>query len=826
MNVLRLAFKTLGRDWRSGELLVLLAALIVAVAAMTAVGFFTDRIAQAVNAQAAEVLAADLVVRSPREIRDEYLSVARDRGLRATRTLSFPSVVFAGEAGTLVSIYAVADGYPLRGRMRISRQPFAPPVPTDLLPVPGEVWADAKLLARLGAAVGDSLKVGDLYLTVSRVLDYRPDQGWRFVDVAPTLLLNLADAPATGLVQPGSRVSYSVLVAGNPAQLAAYRDYLEPSLTDSEQIRDIKNAQPEIRRALRRAERFLGLAGLVSTLIAAVAVAMAARRYAQRHIDSVALMKTMGARQRQVVNFIMLQLLLLAGFAGVVGSLIGYLAQHGLMALLVDVVGTALPWPSLKSAGLGVVTAAVVLSGFALPPLLQLKTVPPARVLRKDLEPPPLRYATTYGLAAVVVGLMVFWIVRDWLLLGLILLGCLVTVGALWFSGRLLVAVLARLRSGAGVAWRYGIANLARRGRETSVQLVAFGVGLMALLLLTLVRNDLMNEWRASLPDNAANNFLINIQPHETDGVHEFFAARGMVEPRLSPLTRARLTHINGTLISEIEFEERWAADREQNLSWSDDLQESNRVINGSWWNDRDSQGGEVSVEEEFANRLRLRLDDELTFDVAGESVSARVTSIRRVQWDTFRPNFFMVFSPDVLKDYPATYVTGVFVDENDRSSLYDLVRKFPGITIIDIDSILGQVRSVMDKSSLAVQYVFLFTLLAGLTVLLAAIQTTRDERMFESAILRTLGARRSVVLQGVAAEFSALGLLAGLLAATGASLVGYLLAVHVFELEYVFDPGLWLMGAVAGTLVVGLSGTLATRSVVNKSPASTLRQV
>lgn len=826
MNILRLAFKTLGRDWRSGELLVLLAALIVAVAAMTAVGFFTDRIAQAVNAQAAEVLAADLVVRSPRDIREEYLSNARQRGLRATRTLSFPSVVFAGEAGTLASIYAVADGYPLRGRMRISQHPFAPPVATDLLPATGEVWADAKLLARLGATVGDRLKVGEIHLSVSRVLAYRPDQGWRFVDVAPTLLLNLSDVPATGLVQPASRVSHSVLIAGNPGQLEEYRDNLEQSLTDSEQIRDIKNAQPEIRRALRRAERFLGLAGLVSTLIAAVAVAMAARRYARRHIDSVALMKTMGARQAQVLKFTLLQLLLLAGFAGAVGSFIGYLAQHGLMTLLADVVGTGLPWPSLKAAGLGIVTAAVVLTGFALPPLLQLKTVPPARVLRKDLEPPPLRYATTYGLAAVVVGLMVFWIIRDWLLLGFILLGSLITVGALWFGGRLLVAVLARLRGGAGIAWRYGIANLARRGRESSVQLVAFGIGLMVLLLLTLVRNDLMNEWRASLPDNAANNFLINIQPHEVAGVREFFVARGMIEPRLSPLTRARLTHINGTPVSEIEFEERWAADREQNLSWSDDLQEGNRIVKGSLWTDRDDQSGEVSVEEEFANRLRLALDDELKFDVAGETVSATVTSIRSVQWDTFRPNFFMVFSPDVLEGYPATYVTGVFVDENDRSSLYDLVRKFPGITIIDIDSILSQVRSVMDKSSLAVQYVFVFTLLAGLTVLLAAIQTTRDERMFESAILRTLGARRSVVLQGVATEFSALGLLAGLLAAMGASLVGYLLAVHVFELEYTFDPGLWLIGAVGGTLVVGLTGTLATRSVVNKSPAGTLRHI
>lgn len=825
MRTASLALRTLGRDWRSGELLVLVGALVVAVAAMTAVGFFTDRVAQAVNAQAAEVLAADLVIRSPREITENYVTDAGSRGLRTTRTLSFPSVVFAGENGTLASIYAVADGYPLRGRMRVSDRPFATPAPTDLIPRPGYVWADAKLLARLGADVGDVINVGVSRLKVTYVLDYRPDQGWRFVDVAPTLLMNIADVAASGLVQPASRVTHLLLVAGQSGVTQSFREYLESALTDGERLQDLSDARPEIRRALRRADRFLGLAGLVSTLIAAVAVAMAARQYSRRRLDSVALMKTMGARQGQILKMTLLQLLLLAGITGVAGGILGYLSQHGLMFLLSDIIGTELPWPSLKAGGLGIVTATAVLAGFALPPLLQLKTVPPARVLRHDLEPPPLKYAWSYGLTAAVVTAMVFWIVRDWRLLTIILLGAAVTIAALWAGGRILVSALSRLRSGVGVAWRYGIANLSRRGRESSVQLVAFGVGMMVLLLLTLVRNDLMNTWRASLPENAANNFLINIQPDEADGVREFFVERGLATPRLSPLTRARMTHINGTSISEIDFEQRWAADREQNLSWSDDIQVGNRIVKGKWWTESQETDPGVSVEEEFAARLRLSLGDKLTFDIAGEAVTATMTSIRSIQWDTFRPNFFMVFSPDTLEGFPATYITAVFIDENDRTDLYELVRRYPGITIIDIDAVLGQVRNVMDKASLAVQYVFIFTVLAGLTVLLAAVQTTRDERMFESAVLRTLGARRGVVLQGVATEFAALGLLAGVLAAMGATLVGYLLAVYVFELEYAFNPLLWAVGAAVGTLVVGLSGTLATRSVVNHSPARTLRQ-
>jgi putative ABC transport system permease protein len=449
-------------------------------------------------------------------------------------------------------------------------------------------------------------------------------------------------------------------------------------------------------------------------------------------------------------------------------------------------------------------------------------------VLRHDLDPPPLRY-TVSMLAAVaaIVGLLL-WMVRDLRLVAIILAGAAATFLALGLTGWLLVRALQGLRGAAGVSWRYGLANLARRGRESVVQVVAFGLGLMVLLLLTSVRNDLMDTWRQGLPADAPNQFLINIQPHEVDAMAAFLREQGLEAPRFVPLVRARLTTINGRDVTQIRFEDpqgdEWAR-RDANLSWVEALQADNRVVAGQFW-DGQPPAPQVSVEQDFGAELGLQLGDELGFDVAGEPVSARVTSFRTVEWDSFSPNFFMVFSPGVLEPYPATFIASLYVGEAERRSVLDLMRAFPSVTAIDLDAALAQVRDVMDKAALAVQAVFVFTLLAGLTVLWAAVQATRDERRYESAMLRTFGATKRRVLTGVAAEFVAIGLLAGLLASAGAGLAGYLLATRLFELDYGFNPALWLAGPLAGMLLVGLSGMAATWRVITHAPISVLRTV
>lgn len=828
MRALRFALLALARDWKSGELAVLVAALLVAVTALTGVGFFTDRISQAVAQQAAEVIAADLRLQGGRAPAAGYVEEARARGIATARTVSFPSVVFHGEVSSLSAVRAAGPGYPLRGRIKVADAPFGPAKVTDLLPGRGEVWPDSRLLARLGATVGDTVIVGAKALRVTRVLDYRPDQGSAFVDLASSLLMNIDDLPATQLLQPGSRATHAVLFAGEPTAIRTFKPWLEAHKLPGERLVDVAEASPQIQSAADRAGRFLGLSALVTVLLAAVAVAMAARRYARRHLDTVALMKCMGASQGFVLTVTVLQLVLLGFAAAGLGAVLGWVAQQALAWLLADLVRGDLPPPTAAPALLGVVTALAMLVGFALPPLLQLRRVPPARVLRRNLEPPPLRYWVSYGLALGALLGMLFWLLRDARLVMFVAAGTGATLALLTAAGWLLVKGAGRLRGGVGVAWRFGLANVARRGGESVAQVIAFGLGLMVLLLLALVRNDLVEEWRASLPRGTPNHFLVNIRDEDREPLREFFAARGVPRPTLYPMIRARLTAINGRPLAALEItgdRARGFAEREQNLTWSAALPADNRLVSGRWWTTTDQGRRLVSVSVEYQQELGLVLGDRLAFDVAGEPLEAVVASVRKVQWDSFQPNFFLVFSPGTLDGMIGTWLTSVKLDPGQRRMLAELVHRFPNVSVFDIEAILAQVREVMDRASLAVQYVFLFTLLAGITVLLAAVQATRDERRYESAILRTLGASRRTVLAGVAAEFTALGLLAGVLAAAGATAGGYFVATELFNLHYHADPWVWATGLGLGVLLVGGAGMLAARGAVNAPPAITLRQ-
>lgn len=823
----RLALRGLGRDWLSGELGVLSVALVVAVAAMTAIGFFTERVGEAMNREAAGVLAADLVVSSRRELDEAWLAAAKDFDLASARTLSFPSVVLFGETSTLVEVRAVSDGYPLRGELRLRDDFFAPVRVADSVPLQGDAWADPRLLARLEAPAGARLGVGATTVGISQLLDHVPDRGWRFVDLAPTLLMNIADVAATELVQPGSRVSHQFLFAGSRRDIERFQDWIEPQLVQGQRLLTLDEAQPEIRRALDRARRFLGLAAIVAVLLSGVAIAMSARHYVTRHLDLAALMKCLGATQRDILRLNLLQLAVLALLTAALGSLLGYGAQAALVGVVGDLVASDLPAAGPRPAALGFATALLLLIGFALPSLLQLRRTPPARVLRHDLAPPPASNLLLYAGALAALGLLMWWLIRNLSLMLWIGLGAAVTTALLMLAGWLLVSFTGRLRGRVGVAWRYGLANIARRGRDSVVQVTAFGLSLMVLLLLGIVRNDLLEGWQATLPEKAPNHFLINIQPDETDPLRAFFADNGVPVPDLVPMVRARLRALNDQGV-EGQYEEGSRAERfanrEANLSYSATLPPANKITAGEFWS-AGTTGFEVSVEEEFAESLGIALGDTLAFDIAGEQRSADVTSLRSVDWDSFQPNFFMLFTPSSLEGFPATFISSIYVEETQRPVLLDMIKRFPSITSIDMEAILNQVRGVIDKAALAVEYVFGFTLLAGLMVLMAAIQTTRDERRYEAAMLRTLGARKSVVFAGLASEFIMLGMLAGVLGAFGATLSGGLLATQVFDLPFTINPAVWLTGLIAGMLLVGVSGTLATRKAVGQSPVTVLRK-
>ena len=830
MRLLRFALLALVRDARSGELGVLFWGLVVAVAALTAVGFFTGRVGQGIRQQAGAVLAADLRLESGRPLEPDgaYGREARARGLASVGLIGFASVVFAGEDSQLAAVVAAGEGYPLRGRLRLAAAAYAPGRPASGIPARGEAWADSRLLARLNVPVGGRLALGALSVRVGAVLDYRPDQGSGFQDLAPALLINAADVAATQLLQPGSRATWSLLFAGPPAAVSDFEAWLRAHKSDAERLIDVGESSEQMKSAMQRAARFLNLAALVTVLLAAVAVAMGARRYAARHLDVVALLKCMGASQRFVLGVTCLELACLAALGALAGTALGFVAQAGLALLARDLVKGVLPPATPGPLWLGLGTAFTMLVGFALAPLLELRRVPPARVLRRNLEPPPLRFGLTYLAAAAALGALLFALVRDPRLIGYAA-GGVVASGALLFgAGLALVRATRGLRGGAGVAWRYGLANVARRGRESAVQIVAFGLGLTVLLLLALVRNDLLHEWQRTLPRDAPNHFLINITAGDADALGGFLVAHGVARPALAPWVRARLVAINGEpLRARMPKTDRGRAfaEREQNLSWASALPADNTVVAGRWWQQPDPARPEVSVATEFQEELGLKLGDRLSFDVAGETVDAAITSVRKVRWDGFRPNFFLVFAPGVLDSATGTFMTSVHLDAAQRPALAELVRRFPSVTVFDVDTLLGQVRDVMDRAALAVEYVFAFTLLAGLVVLLAAVQATRDERRYESAVLRTLGASRRTVLLGVAAEFVALGLLSGVLAASAASAVGWLVATRLFGLGYAFDPAVWLGGLGAGVLIVGVAGTLATRRVVTTPPATTLKE-
>ena len=827
MNAFVYAIRSFGRELRSGEVIVLLAAVALAVAALTAVGFLTDRIGRAVERQANEILAADLRLRTPDPIPAEWRDLAADFNLRSAETANFPSVVFAGDLSSLSTIKVVSEGYPLRGQVRVADDLFGEQRIAEGIPARGTIWADGALLARLGADVGDTVSVGELDVTVSAVLTYRPDQSIGFASLAPSLLLNLEDLPGTGLVSEGSRVRYALLVAGMDTDVDAFYDEIEERLPDSVRSRNREEGSDRANNAADRAQRFLSLTAVISLLLSAVAIAMSARRFAHRRMDTVALMKSLGANQKFVISAASVQLVLLGLMGVVVGSFAGFIVEGIVTEMLADLIASDLPPVGWTPVILACGSALILLFGFSLPSLIQLRNTPPLRVLRHDEMPPPPSRLFVAGTSLLAVAVMLYQAIGDALMLVIVLGGMLIVSAALYVAGRGLVALMGRSRGGVGIAWRYGLANIARRGRDSAVQVVAFGLGLTVLLLLTFVRTDLLQVWQRTLDENAPNHFLINIQPQERESIAAIFQRNGVDSPEFVPMVRARMQTINGEDVKERVYpveDGEWMANREQNLSWAEEISPSNELVDGEWWPAGYDGEPLVSLEEEAAFELGVNIGDKLRYVIAGQEIEATLASTRKVNWDSFRPNFFMVFSPGALDGFPATFISGTRVPDDRRDALVELVRTHPTVSVIDIDAILLQIKGIIDKASLAVQAVFVFTLAAGIAVLFAAVQSTIDERRFESAMLRALGVRRRTVLSGVLTEFAALGFAAGLLASAGASILAAIVSVQLFELEYTFNGALWIAGLAGGIFLVCVSGYIAARGAINAPPVDVLR--
>ncbi len=854
LSNLQFAGRLLKRDWRSGELSLLLIALVIAVASIASVGFFVDRMRQALSQQATQLLGADLVLSSDSPPSKLLLEQASKAGLKTAEIVVFPSMALVGDKSQLSSIKAVTPGYPLRGSLQLQSTSIASDVESreagrltspvtavspatsagrSLTPKAGEAWVDPQLLSSLDLKLGDEVQLGEAKFRVSDVIILEPDRGANFVNFAPRVMIAAESLASTGLIQPASRVTYRLLFAGEPKTVKAWKTTLEKSIELSgikgQRVESLEAGRPELKATLDRAEQFLGLVGFLSALIAAVAVGLAARRFVQRHLDACAVMKAMGMTQGRLVTLLLTELLMVAFLGAFIGGALGWGVHWALIAGVKNFVGIALPaasfipWLQAGLAGL------VLLLGFAAWPFMSLAGVPPLRVLRRELEAGMSQYVGVVIAALSFGGLLLLFASNRRLAL-IVLAGF--AAGALVFAlaSLLSVAGLSRLRRGLApgkrtMILRLALASLTRRRMAVVTQTVALAVGLMALLVLTITRTDLIEGWRRASPADAPDKFVINIQPEQKAAVSQTLMASGLKTPELSPMIRGRLIEINGKAIKSEQLGNDRAqrlVEREFNLSYMETLPSHNKLLQGRWF---DPRVPEVSAEEGIMKTLDLRLGDEVTFDVAGEKLGAKITSVRKVSWDSMKVNFFMILSPALLEKAPQTFITAYHQPKNTPLIDQALVKQYPNLTVFDTGNIVRQIQTMLEQVVAAVQVLFVLTLLAGLVVLYGALSSSRDEREQEAGLMRALGASRSVLARAQLWELVAAGALAGFLAGLAALALGSVLAETIFEFSLPIRWSVLLIGAFAGGVLSLSAGWFGLRKVFQTSPMETLRR-
>ncbi|MDE2612688.1 MAG: ABC transporter permease [Burkholderiales bacterium] len=842
-SVLVLARRQLLRDLRAGELRLLALAVLLAVTALTAVGFFADRLTSGLERGARQLLGGDAVVASDQPTPPELEAHARALGLAVASNANFPSMARAsdarGGASRLVAVKAVSDNYPLRGRLTLAAGPGAPEQSVAAAPRRGEVWVDRGVLDALGLAVGDTLLLGDAGFRITHVIVVEPDRGAGFSSFAPRVMLAAADLAATGLVQPASRVTYRLAVA-SPRQDAVGDATVRDFVRWTEQrikavplrgvrVESLDSGRPEMRQTLERADKFLNLVALLAALLAAVAVGIAARDFAERHLDDCAMLRVLGLAQRRIAGAYALEFGAVGLAASAAGVALGLLLHEVFVALLAGLIGVDLPPPGVLPALLGLGVGLTLLVAFGLPPVLQLARVPPLRVIRRDVG---ALQASSLGVLAFggagFVGLLLA-LASD-LRLGLVTVGgfagaTLLFAVLAYAAVRLLRRVVPHSRAPRWLV--LATRQLTARPAFAVLQVSALAVGLLALVLLVLLRTDLISSWRKATPPDAPNRFVINLQPEQGAAFRARLAEAGVTSYDWYPMIRGRLVAVDGRPVTSASYGDERAArlvEREFNLSHDATLPPTNQVVAGRWTPD---EAGAISLEEGLATTLGLKIGDRLTFDIAGQTMQARVTSLRRVDWGSFRVNFFAMFPVAALPGLPVTYISAFRAPDASRAPGFDnaLTRQFPNITDVDVSASLAQVQQVLDQVIRAVEFLFGFTLAAGLVVLFAAVSATREARAREFAIMRAMGAGSGLLAQVQRAELLGVGALAGVLASTAAVALGWLLARYAFEFAWRPSPWVPLAGVVGGALLALAAGWWGLRGVLRRPVLETLRR-
>lgn len=873
-----LALRLLWRDWRGGEIRLLFIALVMAVTSVTGIALFTDRLEKALLLESANMLAADRVLGSSSQPPEEILSQAESLGLRTARTLSFTSMAFSESGNMLVSAKAVSDTYPLRGEVIIADQPFIRGYPILSGPPSGEVWLESRALPALGIEVGDSVFVGEAELTVGKIIIAEPDrqQGGMMDSAGPRLMLSMDDVAQTNVVQLGSRVSYRYLFAGEElAILDSFSEWIGEEYDDEYRIRDVRDESEEISDALNKAESFLLLGSLFAVLLAGVAIALTAKRYSERHYDYVAILKTFGCTSNEIgVIYLAIQSVLVF-ISILVGCVLGWLVHHVILRLLQAVITVDLPAAGFEPFVIGSLTAVICLLSFALPPLLALRATPPLRVLRKDLDQQKFGANVPYIFGILGTIFLVYWYSQS-LVLTTILVTAVAAI-ALFLSA---VSYLLLRSSGsvgmkAGSAWKLAMTAARRRRKQNVLQVMVFSVTIMSLLILTLLRTDLIDDWQGQLPENTPNHFMMNITESQIGGIESFFAENGVDSNAFYPLISARVISVNGEIP---EPEEELGAEEERSsitegaqseeaegsrydqarseldaavgnsetagaeteeadegqvrgrlgrrqVTWADDLPPDNLITDGAWWGE-DVEAGYVSIEDDYAGWLDIEIGDRVEFEINQQTIFAEVSSFRSVRWDNMQPNFFIIFSPGTINHLGATFLSTALMERDQKILLNDLVRLFPTMVVIEIDALIEQVQNIIAQVTSAIELISVLVLVCGALVLLACVNATLDERFHENAILRTLGAGKKLILTSLLIEFASIGALAGIIATIGAEASLYYLQEEVFEQEFNMHYWVWVAGPLIGMVLIAGLGMNSTRQVVSTSPLNVLRKV
>lgn len=812
MKTLLLAGKLLKREWRAGEVRLLIIAMLIAVACMTSVNLFSARIEKAMLNQASDLLGGDMALTSPTPVPEAWLQQAKKFNLQTSRSLVFFSMLSSGDKLQLASIKAVEKPYPLRGQLKIADQPFKAGTITHDIPLSGTLWMQSNLFPLLGTEIGGRVTLGQIALQPTHVLTYQPDPPGSFFSFSPYVLINFQDVASSGVVQPGSRVQYTILFSGDEKSLEKYTEWLTPKLAPGQKLAGRYDQRPSVQNMLTRVQHYLGLGSLMSVILAGVALVVVLKRFIRRHEDEVALMRCYGASAKEIL-LIYFWVLMAAGIVGIsLGCFVGYLAQNVLEKILATWMQFQLPSVSLFSIWLSVCMGGLILLAFGLPPLWQLTRVPPLKVLRSEMLPIPISHFWLYLSAlTLIVGLML-WYTKDFLLAMIILLGCVVACALFLLGGWGLIHCMGYLRKRVGVSWRYGLSNLHRHWQSSLLQITAFGFTLMVLLLLFIVKNDLIQAWQSELPKNTPNYFVINISPEQVSAVEKKLSeSAGIRTEQIFPMVRGRLYLLNGQDILSVLSEDKRndpIFQREINLSYTDTLPYNNKLSEGKWFKSGDKQG--ISVEKGLANRLGLKMGDTLGFRVGAQTIEGEIINMREVDWGSLQPNFYVLFVPGVLESFPRTYITSVYLPEQAGTALIQLVAQFPNLTVINVTEILAQVQNILAQAGNAIQYLLFFAFLVGFVVLYASVYASLDERLYEAKILNALGATRHQLMTGLLAEFLTLGASAGLLGGIMANVIGMALGYWVFGLVVHFNVIWVLIGILLGATMVAGIGYIA----------------